>query len=577
MKKAIIHGIVAASVGAMAIGIATPTLAAATVTATCGTPGNGYGQMFPSLASSSWSSGAIDALSSEVLATQETNPTPEGQPDAEDNLQIPAGYTYFGQFVDHDLTLDDRANDLVTPTPPSALVNGRTPQLDLDSVYGSGPSTSTQLYEGDGMRLKVGEVLTGSNDAGARDLPRGANGQAVIGDPRNDENRLVAGIHSMFLRFHNATVDRIVLAQPSLSTAQVFAQARAEVVAAYQSIIINDFLPQIVGQRQVEDVVRKTPTGYATNLRFYNACQQMPVEFSVAAYRFGHSMVRALYRINASTDRVPVFSGTFVPGSDLTGFSPSPSTFGVNWDFFVPSVGSTVKAQWSYKIDNSITSSLGLLPLPATGAGPANLAKRNLLRSQQIGLPSGQAVARAMGVTPLPDDKILVGKATGVATDTQAITSVSSEFAGNAPLWTYILAEATAHAYPVSGGKIVGPQREAYRLGPVGGRIVAETIVGLMKSDPASILNSTAPTSRYTFRSLINAVMNNAAITPAPKPAPAPKHGPAHKKSAPRVKVPAITARSQAVVTAKSKTSRVTSAARARQAAALARSAARSR
>ncbi len=529
MKKVIIHGLIVASMGASTIGVATPALATTNTTTTCSTPSNGYGQMFPTLSASSWSSSAIDALSSAVMAPEETNPTPEGQPDPEDNMQIHAGYTYFGQFVDHDLTLDDRANDLVTPTPPSALVNGRTPQLDLDSVYGKGPSDSPSLYESDGLHMKVGALLTGSNDVGARDLPRGTNGQALIGDPRNDENRLVASIHSMFLRFHNDTVDRIIAAQPTLTATQVFAQARAQVVSIYQSIIINDFLPEIVGQRQVDDVIRRTPSGYVTNLRFYNSCQQMPVEFSVAAYRFGHSMVRGLYRINATTNRVPVFSGSNVAGSDLTGFSPSPSTFGVNWDFFVPNRNSTVKAQWSYKIDNSLTHSLSLLPLPATGAGPANLAKRNILRSQQVGLPSGQAVARAMGVTPLPDDKILIGASTGNANDTQSIASVSSEFVGNAPLWTYVLAEATAHAYPVANGKIIGSQQNAYRLGPVGGRIVAETIVGLLASDATSIVNKRQPVAPYSLRSFINSVSKSAVIVPAPKKAPTAKQ-PAPKK-----------------------------------------------
>jgi len=483
-------------------------------------PGSGYGQMFPSLTASSWSTSAIDALSAAILAPEETNPTPEGEVDDEDNKEIAAGYTYFGQFVDHDLTLDDRANDLVTPTPVTLLINGRTPQLDLDSVYGSGPTASPSLYEVDGVHLKVGTLLTGSNDAGTRDLPRGTNGQAIIGDPRNDENRIVAGVHSLFLRFHNATVDRIALAEPTLTSSQLFAKARAYVTAAYQSIIISDFLPQIVGQRQVDDVVQKTPTGWRTNMRFYSACQQMPVEFSVAAYRFGHSMVRGLYRINDTTNRVPVFSGTYVPGSDLTGFSPSPQTFGINWDFFLPSASTSSKVQSSYKIDNSITYSLGLLPLPATGAGPANLAKRNVLRSQQVGLPSGQAVARAMGIKPLRDDQILIGKSSGDATDTQSITSVSSEFAGNAPLWAYILAEATAQAYPVANGKIIGAQRATYRLGAVGGRIVTETIVGLIKSDPSSILNSSSPTPRYSLRSLVNEVANKAVVTPSPRPLP---------------------------------------------------------
>jgi hypothetical protein len=171
-----------------------------------------------------------------------------------------------------------------------------------------------------------------------------------------------------------------------------------------------------------------------------------PVEFSVAAYRFGHSMVRAIYRVNdAVAERVPVFSGTNVPGRDLTGFSPAPSNFALDWDLFLPvRAGVLGRTQPSYKIDGSLTYALSLLPLPATGAGPANLAKRNLLRAEQLGLPSGQDVARAMGLTPLRDDQILVGKASGESADAASITSVSPAFAGKAPLWTYILAEAVA-------------------------------------------------------------------------------------------------------------------------------------
>lgn len=486
-------------------------------------PGSGYGQMFPSLTAATWDDSALSALSTAMMAPKETNPTPEGQRDAEDNIDIPAGYTYFGQFVDHDLTLDDRPNDLTTPTPISTLKNLRTPQLDLDSVYGSGPSVSTTLYESDGMHLKVGSALTGSSDTGAVDLPRNATtGQAIIGDPRNDENRIVASIHALFLRLHNQTVDRIRAENPRLANSEVFARARSRVVAAYQTIIVRDFLPTIAGSRVTDDVVRDTGRGWKTNLRFYNACQQMPVEFSVAAYRFGHSMVRALYRINDSVDRLPVFSGTYVPGSDLSGFAPAPSNFALNWDLFLPGGRDGARrAQPSYKIDGSLTYSLSLLPLPATGTGPANLAKRNVLRSRQLGLPSGQAVARAMGVTPLRDDQILVGKASGDPTEAQPITQVSSSFAGNAPLWTYVLAEATANAYTVREGKIVGNQRAPYRLGPVGGRVVVETIVGLLQSDPNSILRSGQQSDVRTVRNVVERV-----TAPIPRPAPAPRPTP---------------------------------------------------
>ena len=437
-----------------------------------------------------------------MIAPAEANPNPQIEPDLEDNNAIPAAYTYFGQFIDHDITFDDRANDLTTPVDPSALVNKRTPQLDLDSLYGSGPTTSSTLYNADGMHLLTGASLTGSSDVGAIDLPRDANGQALIGDPRNDENRIVAGIHSLFIRFHNKTVDRIKANNRRLTNAQVFAQARKEVTYAYQWIVLNDYLPQIAGQKTKEAVVSLTAKGWKTNLRIYNNCAQMPVEFAVAAYRFGHSQVRALYKINPATDRVPVFSGTFVSGSDLTGFSPSPANFAIDWNLFLPSrAGATGTFQPSYKIDGSITHSLSLLPLPTTGVGPANLALRNLLRGQQVGLASGQDVARALGVAPLTDDQIKIGAATGIATDQRPITDISANFAGKAPLWVYVLAEAAANP-------------NVNRLGPVGGRIVVETLVGLLKSDPTSILNNSSyrpmvkgrPTTTFGLRALVNLV-----------------------------------------------------------------------
>jgi len=542
MRKSLVA--TALAVLATSIPLSATTSASAATPSRCSTPTTGYGQMFPSLSSASWDVSALTALGTASIADAETNPTPEGEIDTEDNRDIPAGYTYFGQFVDHDLTFDDRPNDLVTPTAVSSLVNGRTPQLDLDSLYGSGPTTSPTLYESDGVHLKVGAALTGSSDPGARDLPRDATGKALIGDPRNDENRIVAGVNSLFIRLHNQTVDRIRTNEPNLSNSALFTRARQEVTWNYQWLIVTDYLPKIAGQQTVNSVINRSTNGWNTNLRFYDACQQMPVEFSVAAYRFGHSMVRGLYRINDSTNRLPVFSGTYVSGSDLTGFSPSPSNFAIDWKFFVPNSSNGLgQAQASYKIDGSLTNSLSLLPLPATGIGPANLATRNLLRSQQLGLPSGQDVARAMGVTPLRDDQILVGKASGDAADTVAITSVSPTFAGKAPLWSYILAESMASAYPVSDGAITGPQKAPYRLGPVGGRIVTETIAGLLASDPASIVNHREfapngpgrPAGTFDLQTLVSVVSHPASVTPPtsgprpstttttrPGPAPAP-------------------------------------------------------
>ncbi|MCX6044422.1 MAG: heme peroxidase family protein [Chloroflexi bacterium] len=488
----------------------------------CLAPEQTYGRMFASLPSATWNIDDLQLLALKSMAEEELDPTPEGEVDDEENTDIDAGYTYVGQFIDHDLTLDDRPNDLTTPIDPQTVKNFRTPQFDLDSVYGAGPTLSAQLYEADGMHLKLGAPLTGSSDSGAADLLRDNNGQAIIGDPRNDENRIVAQLHTVFIRFHNKIVDSVRQAKPQLSASQVFSEAQSLVLWHYQWAVLTDFLPTIVKPQIVQAIVRLNPTPngprWQTTLRYYNPCMNMPVEFSVAAYRFGHSMVRALYRLNSTLpNRLPVFSNTAETTLNLGGFSPAPSNFAIDWKFFFPMSAPRQVGipQASYKIDGSLVYPLSLLPLPATGSGPANLAQRNLLRGMQLGLPTGQEVARAMGVRPLRDDQILVGKASGDAADTVAITTISPAFAGKTPLWSYIFAEATANAYKVQDGHTVGEQVAPFRLGAVGGQIVAETIVGLLKADPTSLFNNsfqpspafTSPGGKFGFKELIRAAI----------------------------------------------------------------------
>jgi hypothetical protein len=365
------------------------------------------------------------------------------------------------------------------------------------------------------VHLKLGTQLTGSPDPRAADVLRDGSGRAVLGDPRNDENRIIAQMHTIFIRFHNQLADRVAAEHPRWSKTRVFEEAQRQTRLHYQWAVLTDFLPMIVGRDMVRSVLPDLRNP-APNLAYYNPCSDaMPVEFSVAAYRFGHSMVRPLYRINPTLSRLPVFS-TGDPSTNLAGFSPPPSNFGIDWGFFFPMDANRVlpRPQTSYKLDNSLVFPLGLLPLPEIGTGPASLAKRNLLRSMQLGLPSGQDVARAMGVRVLRDDQILIGKATGEEEDAVAITSISRSFAGKAPLWTYVLAEATARAFDVRDGQIHGTQRAPMRLGPVGGRIVTETFVGLLAADRSSILYETSfrpyrgymQNGEFGFREIVRAV-----------------------------------------------------------------------
>jgi hypothetical protein len=369
-----------------------------------------------------------------------------------------AGTTFFGQFMDHDMTFDT-GSPLGKPTSPEQSRNARTPSFDLDSVYGAGPVGSPQLYDpADRAKLKV--------ESGGlfEDVPRMADGTAVIGDPRNDEHVVIAGLQAAFLKFHNNVVDRL-RAGGMTDQAEAFSEARRLTTWHYQWLILHEFLPLFVGQSMVNSIVRR-------GRRFYRPRKGeafIPVEFQGAAYRFGHSMVRPSYRANlAGDDGKPFFGMIFDPKAggqdpnDLRGGTRAPRRF-VGWQTFFDFGDGQVKP--NKRIDTRISTPLFDLPLGAIAnhAPPVVLPVRTLLRHVTWELPSGQAIAKRMGVSALSPADLdeLHGYGLGLERST--------------PLWYYVLKEA----------ELI---EDGLRLGPVGGRLVGEVIVGLLQSDPASYL-----------------------------------------------------------------------------------------
>jgi hypothetical protein len=260
--------------------------------------------------------------------------------------------------------------------------------------------------------------------------------------------------------------------------------------------VLNDFLPTIIGTQMLDAILPHVTKG--TNiyqdpprLNFYTPRKEpfMPVEFSVAAYRFGHSMVRPIYRLNESVPavedapRLPIFAQS--PDESLVGFREFPANFAIDWRLFfkmgaAPKQGKT-RIQPAYKIDTSLVNPLGNLPTPVTGPTPMpSLAERNLIRGLRMGLPSGQAVAAAMGVPIVPDEKLRVGKENeDDVPNNKRLVDISPRFRNNAPLWYYILAESM---------QVFETNDTPIRLGPVGGRIVGEVFAGLLLGDSHSFL-----------------------------------------------------------------------------------------
>jgi hypothetical protein len=379
-----------------------------------------------------------------------------------ENDHIPAGFTYLGQFIDHDITFDatpiaDRHRD------PEALVNFRTPRFDLDSVYGSGPVAQPYLYDWEGPAPRGARLLLGENavDSGSADplapidLPRNQQGRALIGDPRNAENVVVAQLHLLLIRFHNAVVERV----------GDFEEARRIVRWHYQWIVVHDFLPRVVGEEMATEVLEPASAGNAPVVHCEHFEWQdepfIPVEFSAAAYRFGHSTVRDRYGLKRRPEGAPV--QTAIPlFPDLARSTWLPERLVIDWQRFFSLAGAH-RPQSSFRIDT--TMSEPLFRLPDDGG---ILPRRNLLRGRELQLPSGQEVASAMKMSALPEEALLL--------DDEVPSRSRKALLATTPLWYYVLCEA-AHA------------AEGRHLGPVGGRIVAEVLVGLLEGDPDSYLS----------------------------------------------------------------------------------------
>ena len=497
-----------------------------------------FGRMFRSLPPADF--GDTDADSDNALkqlgaAMSAGEDAPKDGPDNEES-GIPAAFTYFGQFIDHDLTFDP-ASSLQRQNDPDALIDFRTPRFDLDNVYGRGPGDQPYLYA-DGRSFLLGNPLSGQALGQAlspHDLPRssakasgqGPQARAIIGDPRNDENVIVSQLQGLMLRFHN----RIARERTDLD----FNGVQQEVRFHYQWAVLNDFLPTVVSHDVLNQVLPHLANGSSVHvnpptLQFYRFKESMfmPLEFSVAAYRFGHSMVRPGYRLNDAIGPFAIFPLADRPADPgLTGFDEFPSDWAIDWARFIDleprpfGSDSTTDAdnpkrlQLAYKIDTSLVNPLSNLPSRVAGDPPPSLAGRNLLRGWRMRLPSGQTVAQAMGLKPLDDDEIKIGKFTGDTGDIlgSVVEQGGNAFKGNCPLWTYILAETKqvqATVKTTGGDKHIATRR----LGPVGGRIVAETIVGIMNGDSASYLNvnplwepTFAVNGRFGLRELVSAAL----------------------------------------------------------------------
>lgn len=381
---------------------------------------------------------AAAAASTAPRAAQDRADSFADDTDSADDAAEAAGWPFFGQLIAHDITAD--RSPLTGGLAPEALRNARSPKLDLEMLYADGPIGAPYLYDsGDPAKFLLA--------ADGRDVPRNSQGVALVGDPRNDSHLIALALHVALLRAHNSIVDS--LRASGVPESDVFDTARTTLTWHHQWVIVHDFLPRLVGTSLVEEVLAEGGRWYAPA----PGQAYIPLEFSHAVYRYGHGQIRHGYRLVADGPETPLFP-------DLVGFRPLPTDLHVDLGRLFDLPGHP-PAQRAKRLDGRLPASLIGLPEQLTGAvdvgAHSSLAVRDLLRGQSTVLPSGEAIAKLFTEAPL------------------TAAELDHAWPHGTPLWFYVLKEAQHRG-------------DGDRLGPVGGRIVSEVLIGLLRADPASYL-----------------------------------------------------------------------------------------
>jgi Animal haem peroxidase len=441
-------------------------------------------------------------------------------------MRLPPVYTYFGQFVNHDISAP--VGDVVTrPDPPEPVgvivtidppgldrarrakaeiilkhfVNEQADPLALDSLYGDGPDSAEPrtraLYEADGKRFRLGvtrrevdqvfkDMLKDPglvhHETGARDILR-RDGAPLIADHRNDENLVVSQLHLALLLFHNKAV--AALEGASATPEECFAAARQLVTLHYHWLILHDYLRNLLSR-----TAQTVP--WAERPQTLDTARTVPLEFTTAAFRFGHSMVGSAYDFNANfgvgahlgpkgatLGQLFDFTTHHNMGKRGAATLQLPDHWVIDWDRMTrPSVANAIGG--AEKIDLTFAPEM----LNAMGMQHAvehgSILFRNLMRGFHRRIPFGQALAAEYGLDPLKEADIRAALPKGHVDGPQSKTlrGVAQELGmlRETPAWLYFLCEARQH-------------ERGERIGPAASQIIADTIVGLMRHMETSILN----------------------------------------------------------------------------------------
>lgn len=450
-------------------------------------------------------------------------------------MRLPAAYTYFGQFVNHDISAprgDVMSQD--AGAPPAGVVGAVDPPgldrsrrasvaiildnffndhpepLTLASLYGDGPGSTDPsvraLYAADGKRFRLGKTRREVDQVfiddmkdpalvehatGAPDLLR-TGGSPLIADLRNDENLIISQLHLALLLFHNKVVAALEPSHPN--PAKCFDEARKVVTRHYHWLILNDYLPQLLSRK----VQGRPLADYPSNLPKPN---EVPLEFTTAAFRFGHSMVGSAYDFNANfgvgghlapegatLEHLFAFTSHQNMGQSAPGLPELPDHWVIDWERMTRFQAGTAGAP-PRPFGNAERIDLNFAPDMLNVVGDSEIAVhgsilfRNLMRGFHRRMPFGQQLADQYGVDRLSEAEVrkALPKEKALPPGKKSLRQVAEDLGmlTETPAWLYFLCESRL--------------REAgERVGPTASHIIADTIVGLMRHNRKSMLN-TAP------------------------------------------------------------------------------------
>jgi hypothetical protein len=420
---------------------------------------------------------------------------------------IPAGYVYLAQFLDHDISFDSRSDRFRHEDHPwqspdiTKVFNKRRPFFDLETIYGFDNPTNEKEYTraelmkaGSKTLLNLGmttpeyldPISSGARGEYPNDLPRQEKSPlAKVVDLRNDSNLALAQTQVAFMKFHNAVIKQL----NDSDSSEVFEKARKIAIRHYQYIILTDFLPKIVKNEILTEVIAEiVKNGQG---KYYHPAADnifIPIEFSIAAFRMGHSMIRNEYHWNIKRKAhiSDLLYHTGIGGTENNGINKKSknklrSAWIINWNWFYdfnPSGEKEKNFNFAEPIDTKFSTGLNnLIPHHSSGHGRANsLSALDLYRGRLWKLPAGQDIAKEIadktGEEILSSDDI-------ESTFGEKLTQEYRDFFKKETQFLYdLLAEA----------EVQNKRFNTTTLGNVGSRIVAEVIVKLLFESPYSIL-----------------------------------------------------------------------------------------